>query len=169
MKVAEKMEMPENRAVKILAEQQGRLSPGRIVFRFPAFCEYLSIIRCSIQGISDRMGFEPEDVDDLKSAVTEVCMNAIKHAYSTEGMFEIELECNLQPDHLKIDVKDFGKGFNHHATLLKLQGGYFQKELDVKENGLYMVMQLVDELKFSENIPQGTVVTLFKFLDGRGE
>ncbi len=76
----------------------------------PARAENLAVIRQALAGLAETMGFEEAAVSDLKTVVTEACMNAVVHAYPGEpGPLEVSAE--PRPQGLEIVVRDRGEGF----------------------------------------------------------
>jgi serine/threonine-protein kinase RsbW len=66
-------------------------------------------VRAMLSAASDTLGFEPELLDDLKTAVSEACNNVIVHAYGGEaGPLSVALQ--VQDSTVEIVVRDQGKG-----------------------------------------------------------
>ena len=51
-----------------------------------------------------------EQLEDVKTAVSEAVTNCIVHAYGGKQQGEISIRCNLTADTLFVEVVDFGKG-----------------------------------------------------------
>lgn len=51
-----------------------------------------------------------EQLEDVKTAVSEAVTNCIVHAYGGKQQGEILIRCNLTADTLFVEVVDFGKG-----------------------------------------------------------
>ena len=47
----------------------------------PAEPEYIDLVRLTLYGISSKLGFSYEEIEDMKVAVAEACNNAVVHAY----------------------------------------------------------------------------------------
>jgi serine/threonine-protein kinase RsbW len=76
----------------------------------PARADNLAVIRQALAGLAEAMGFDEAAVSDLKTVVTEACMNAVLHAYGGEpGPLEVSAEPD--PEGLAISVRDRGEGF----------------------------------------------------------
>lgn len=50
-----------------------------------------------------------EEIDDIKTAVSEVITNSIVHGYDRESGY-IDIQCNLYSDFVDIVITDYGKG-----------------------------------------------------------
>ena len=47
----------------------------------PARAENVGVVRHALAGLAEALGMEAGRVGDLKTVVTEACMNAVIHAY----------------------------------------------------------------------------------------
>jgi Histidine kinase-like ATPase domain len=58
----------------------------------PAKAENVVVVRHAIAGLAERIGMDEAAIADLKTVVTEACMNVVVHAYPEEetGLLEIE-------------------------------------------------------------------------------
>jgi serine/threonine-protein kinase RsbW len=76
----------------------------------PAKPEYITLCRLALTGLSRVRSLSPEDLGDLKLAITEACSNSVRHAYPHGGGM-VEILYDLRPDRLVIEVADDGAGF----------------------------------------------------------
>ena len=76
----------------------------------PAKAENVAVVRHALAGLAERIGMDEAGVADLKTVVTEACMNVVVHAYpqGRPGPLEIEAEPDL--DGLTVVVRDYGLG-----------------------------------------------------------
>jgi len=70
----------------------------------------VALVRHAIAGLAESAGMDPEVIDDLKTVVTEACMNVVVHAYP-EGGGLIRVEAVPKADSLVVTVSDTGSGF----------------------------------------------------------
>jgi serine/threonine-protein kinase RsbW len=77
-----------------------------------ARAENVAVVRHAIAGLAERIGMDEAATADLKTVVTEACMNVVVHAYP-EGEVGL-LEVDALPDHggLTVAVRDFGRGIS---------------------------------------------------------
>jgi anti-sigma regulatory factor (Ser/Thr protein kinase) len=69
----------------------------------------LTIVRGMLAGVAEPLGFDAELLDDLKTAVSEVCNNVVLHAYDGQvGPMDVRLLVN--GDGLDVVVDDRGVG-----------------------------------------------------------
>src|SRR5699024_5720393 len=83
-----------------------------IEMKVPAKAEYVGIVRLSTSGIANRMGFNYEEIEDLKVAISEAMSNATTHAYDEKDGGEVTIGFGLYPDRLEVMVADRGESFD---------------------------------------------------------
>lgn len=72
-----------------------------IEMKLPAKPEYVGVIRLSVSGIANRMGFTYEDIEDLKVAISEAMTNATTHAYEENEDGEVTVGFGVYRDRLE--------------------------------------------------------------------
>jgi serine/threonine-protein kinase RsbW len=129
-----------------------------ITIKLPSKAEYVSIARLAASVISNTVGFDIEEIDDIKVAVGEACNNAVLHGNSEDSEYEINFM--LSDEKIHIEVKDNGIGFDEDK--------YEEPDLDnLKGNGLgiYIMKSLMDEVDILANDNEGTKLKLIKYLE----
>ena len=116
----------------------------------PSSPGYVLLARLVMAQVGRIAGFGPEDVYDLKLAVTEAATNVIRHA----AVESYEVEYRVLPQAVEITVIDTGGGFNV-ADLTRVpdgQGGF----------GLVVIRDLVDELVLDSTEGGGTRLKMIR-------
>ena len=116
----------------------------------PSSPMYILLARLVVAQVGRLAGFGPEDVYDLKLAVTEAATNVIRHA----AVESYEIEYRVLPRAVEITVIDTGGGFNV-ADLTRApdgQGGF----------GLVVIRDLVDELALDSTEGGGTRLKMIR-------
>ena len=128
-----------------------------IKISLPGKPEYVSIARLTASVIANQMGFNIDDVEDIKVAVGEACNNAVLHGKSHEEVFEVQFE--VQANRMIIEIRDNGNGFDLDDYQAPEPG-------DLKENGLgiFIMKTLMDEVDFIPVQNNGTTIRLVKEL-----
>ena len=123
----------------------------------PGKPEYVSIARLTASVIANQMGFDIDDVEDIKVAVGGACNNAVLHGKSQEEVFEVQFE--VQSSRMVIEVSDNGSGFDMDEYQAPAPG-------ELKENGLgiFIMKTLMDEVDFIPVQNNGTTIRLVKEL-----
>ena len=129
------------------------MTPQVVRLRFPARPEYLLLARLAVAGVA-RGVLAEEEVSDLKLAVTEACGNAVRHAYASGPLGEVELDLVPGPDRLELVVEDHGAGIELPlAEPAPSEAGGM---------GLSIIRAVVDELEVKPGPDGGTVVHMTK-------
>ena len=82
----------------------------------PARAENVPMVRHSVAGFAEQLGMEAERVGDLKTVVSEACINVVQHAYeSVAGPLDILAEA--EAGEVTVTVSDFGRGITPRADL----------------------------------------------------
>lgn len=105
------------------------------------------------------IGFASERVEDLKTAVAEACTNAIEHGNKGRHDARVLVTMNYDDDIFSVSVEDEGDGISQlpkgKETIEKIEN------LEPPDGlGIYLIKQLVDQVKFNNMTPRGHVVTM---------
>src|ERR1700753_3248659 len=89
-----------------------KVDPSGLQMSLPARAENVAVERHAIAGLAEQIVMDEAATADLKTVVTEACMNVVVHAYP-EGEVGL-LEVEAVPDHggLTVMVRDFGRGIS---------------------------------------------------------
>jgi serine/threonine-protein kinase RsbW len=82
--------------------------PG-LLLTLPARPENATVVRHAVAALAQQMGMSESRIGDLKTVVTEACMNVVVHAYGDqEGALQVEVI--PAANELSVVVRDFGAG-----------------------------------------------------------
>ncbi|HSJ17242.1 MAG TPA: ATP-binding protein [Solirubrobacterales bacterium] len=95
--------------------------------------ENLAVIRQALAGYADAMGFDADAIADLKTVVTEACMNVVVHAYPDGTGGPLEIGAEPDEDGLEISIRDRGSGFRPRPA-------------DAQDSGLRLGLPLIATL-----------------------
>lgn len=132
-----------------------------ICISVPSKPEYVSIVRMTSSVIANKMGFNIEDIEDIKVAVGEACNNAVLHGYNNNNF---KVEFTISDDKFIIEVKDEGKGFD-------VEKCPSPDICNPKESGLgiFIIKSLMDNVKVESSPEKGTIIRMIKFLNEEEE
>lgn len=124
----------------------------------PSKPEYVNVMRLTASAIATRIGFNIEEIEDIKVAVAEACTNAIKHGLC-HNHENFHIKFAIDDDKITIDIIDEGSGFSCDTI----------EEPDLtnpKEGGLgiFIIKSLMDEVEVISNIGKGTRMKMTKYL-----
>lgn len=141
-----------------------------IEMKIPAKPDYIGVVRLTLSGIANRMGYTYEEIEDVKIAVSEACTNAVQHAYSQDEDGDVIVGFGIYEDKLELMVADSGKSFNFKKTKDEL-GPYTESstvdQLTEGGLGLYLIETLMDEVRVLND--SGVTVFMVKYLSGERE
>ncbi len=136
-----------------------------VEMRLPAKPEYVGVVRLSVSGIANRMGFSYEDIEDLKVAISEAMTNATTHAYDDGEEGEVTIGFGIYPDRLEVMVADRGGSFDLDEVKQHI-GPYQQNEKieNLREGGfgLFLIDALMDKVEINNSF--GVIVLMTKKL-----
>jgi serine/threonine-protein kinase RsbW len=131
-------------------QERGFDFPDPITLELPSSSEYVLLARLVVSCVGQVAGFEPEDVYDLKLAVTEAATNVIRHA----AVDSFQVEYRVLPRAVEITVADEGGGFDVEGLTGRPgeHGGF----------GLAVIRSLVDEVILDSTTGGGTRLTMIR-------
>ncbi len=130
--------------------------PRVIQLTIPSEFGYEKMAMKLAEAVAHQMGFAPERVEDIRTAVSEACLNAMEHGNRLHTDTRVLVVLNIDADRLSIDVKDEGRGgpppshFREPDINRKVAG-----QEGLRQMGLYVIQRLVDEAGFVEPGPGG--------------
>lgn len=145
------------------------MSSDYIEMIVPSKPEYLGVVRLTVSGIANRMGYTYEEIEDIKIAVTEACTNVVFHAYEEVDEGKTKLNFVVYEDRLEIFVIDQGKSFDKKAVHEKVgpvDSNVAVEKLNEGGLGLFLIESLMDKVEITSN--SGVVVAMTKLLNRDG-
>jgi serine/threonine-protein kinase RsbW len=134
-----------------------RDGPTGLAMRLPAKAENVAVVRHAIAGMAEQLGMDEAGLADLKTVVTEACMNVVVHAYP-DGSGPLEVEADPDSDGLTVSVRDQGAGISPQAD---------SERVSLKL-GLSLIAALSVNFSISGGLGRGTEVTMRVPLRGGG-
>lgn len=115
---------------------------------FPSELGYEVVARDAVAAYARCVGFHKERIEDLKTALSEACINAIEHGNMLDAHLRVHIKCIYNDDHLSVDVVDHGvKDYvpgKKPLTIAEKMAGLGP----LRGMGLMMIMELSDEVAF---------------------
>jgi len=107
-----------------------------IELKLPVNPAYVSAARLTASSIANRMGFNIEDIEDIKAAVSEACTYLIKRHYLSTQADVYKIVFSLLPEKLII-----------HLCIQTQTSD--EQLLDETELGILMIQSLMDQLEYN--------------------
>lgn len=111
--------------------------------------ESLTLVRSLLSAVGDALAFDPELLDDVRTAVSEACNNVVLHAYEA-GPGPLMISVLAGPAGLHVLVRDSGNGMHKVSSSAERMGV-----------GLAVIGALADRTEFRSNSDGGTDVRMW--------
>ena len=108
------------------------------------------------------VGFRPERIEDLKTAVAEACINAMEHGNKNDPSARVVISMHYNDHIFSVSVMDQGKGLDNSNK------PYEEPDIELKIQqlqtprglGIFLIKQLVDEVEFNQATDEGHMVRM---------
>lgn len=139
-----------------------RWPPKTVRITIPSVLGFEKLVVKAVSEIAGGAGIGPDRVEDLSTAVGEVCINAIEHGNRGLNEAAVVVTVSCLADGLSIEVRDFGRReFRADAGMEKPSlDDRIEGKAGARGWGLYLIRQLVDELEFLRK-PGGNITRIF--------
>jgi serine/threonine-protein kinase RsbW len=111
--------------------------------------------------LAQKAGFEEEDLHKIGMSVRESMVNAVVHGNQYSAHKKVHVSVSKGQDRLTVTISDQGNGFELEALPDPLSE---QNLLRNSGRGMFLMRAFMDELNVRRLSPQGTEVTLIKYL-----
>jgi serine/threonine-protein kinase RsbW len=142
---------------------------SRLEMSLPANAENVAVVRHALAGLAESIGMDEPGIADLKTVVTEACMNVVVHAYPDGRSGPLEVEALPEEDGLTVAVRDHGMGIRPRTdgehtslrlglTLIAALSSSFEIKGGVdRGTEIRMYLPLVSRERAGEEVPASTV------------
>ena len=134
---------------------------NKMKITFDAVSENESFARLAVSGFVLYLNPNLNEIEDIKTAVSEAVTNSIIHGYDEGGI--IELSCNIEERNIKIVIEDFGKGIE---DIEKARVPTYTSKPECERAGIgFSVMEsCMDKIEVKSHMGEGTRITMYKDL-----
>jgi serine/threonine-protein kinase RsbW len=123
----------------------------------PARAENVAVVRHALAGLADRIGMDEPGIADLKTVVTEACMNVVVHAYPQDRPGPLEVEAIPDGQGLTVVVRDHGMGIQPRPDI----------DRPSLRIGLTLIAALSSSFEIKGGIDRGTEIRMYLNLKSR--
>ena len=130
-----------------------------IELRLPSRLGFEKIAMSTASSVAKLMGFAPDRVEDLKTAVAEACINAMEHGNKLDESLIVGVVLSMDETSLEVKVLDTGTGPPsgvHTPDMDKKMHG----EEASRGMGMFLIQSLVDEAEWVSSPPAGSYARL---------
>jgi serine/threonine-protein kinase RsbW len=135
-------------------------TPGEVRLSLPSCLGYERMAMDAVAAMARMMGFSAERIEDLRTAVSETCINAIEHGNKLNAASRVDVLIRSSPQTLTVQVFDNGPGFTSAAHAVPQLEKKIRGEDDPRGWGLFLIEKLVDQVEFKTMPKLGHVTTL---------
>ncbi|NLI47433.1 MAG: SpoIIE family protein phosphatase [Acidobacteria bacterium] len=132
-----------------------------IQMALPARTGVLERVAMMTESVAREAGFTRSEAERIVLAVDEVVSNVIEHAYGPASAETFELRLCTAGDVLRIVIADYGQPFDFEAASRKYDG-QATPDQPVGGIGLFLVREVMDEVRYEPDTVDGNRVTLVK-------
>jgi serine/threonine-protein kinase RsbW len=126
---------------------------------FPSELGYEVVARDAIAAYARYTGFDRDRIEDLKTALSEACINAIEHGNMLTPGLRVYVHCQDKGGYLQIDIRDQGvKDYVANTkplTIAEKMAGLGP----LRGMGLMLITELADKAEFVA-VPKGNCFRL---------
>lgn len=133
----------------------------KLSLKIPGKPEYIKGTRLFIGSVAANAGFDVEQCEDLKTAVSEACKNISCHG-SLGFSDKYEVACLIEQNKITVTVTDLSE--SHQLEKLNKPCKHCPKEGDLS---IFIIRSLVDELEFGNNEDGLKYITMVKRHDSK--
>lgn len=137
-----------------------KIKENYMKMQLPALSVNESFARTTVAAFAASLNPTLDEINDIKTAVSEAVTNCVVHAYDGEGV--IGIECNLLQNGIRISITDSGRGIKDIENAMQ---PFVTTKPDEERSGMgFTVMQsFMDSVSVTSKEDGGTTVTLQKF------
>ena len=142
----------------------------RLSLSVPGTVDHLARIRAFVTDNAIEAGFSSSDVDDIVLALDEATANIVEHAYKGSSLpdFQKSIRLTIECDGVLFRVLLQDSGIPYDPTGAEKLTAEQSKEKGIRGDdggwGLYIISQLMDEIKYSYDPESGNSLEIVKKL-----
>jgi serine/threonine-protein kinase RsbW len=123
-----------------------------VELKIPSELGYEKIAREAVATVARRLNFADEKIEDIKTAVSEACTNAIRYGSGADARMKVVVVLTADEEKLDILIKDPGAGGIPPTDTIDIPdiSGMVAGKQRLGGMGLYIIKELVDEAGFIE-------------------
>ncbi len=122
------------------------------------------IVMEQVATLAKEIGFSDNRIEDLKTAVSEACLNAIEHGNTMNTTTKVGISLSINGTKMKVAVEDKGNGIREKVNEPNIDNKIEGKE-EPRGWGIFLIKRLVDDIKYEPKADGGNVTTMIIHLD----
>ncbi|MFQ5610646.1 MAG: ATP-binding protein [Anaerolineae bacterium] len=127
-----------------------------VELKIPSELGYEKVAREAVSAVARRMGFAEDRIDDIKTAISEACTNAIRYGSRSDARLKFVVVLTADETKLDILIKDPGASGNPPQSFpIPDIDGMITGKKRLGGMGLFIIQELVDKAEFVKNAEEG--------------
>jgi serine/threonine-protein kinase RsbW len=122
--------------------------------RLPTRLGFEKVAMSTAASVAELMGFSSDRVEDLKTAVSEACINAIEHGNQLNELLGVVVTMSMGETSLEVKIGDQGSGVHDERRVPDIDRKMLGEE-DPRGMGMFLIQALVDEVEYVNGLPGG--------------
>lgn len=127
--------------------------------RVPTRLGFEKVAMSTAASVARLMGFSPDRVEDLKTAVAEACINAIEHGNRLDARLGVVVTLSMGEASLVVKIQDKGMGVADGRAHVPDIDRKMAGEETPRGMGMFLIQALVDEVEYGSE-PAGSYARL---------
>jgi serine/threonine-protein kinase RsbW len=118
-----------------------------VELRLPTHLGYEKVAMSTAASLAKLRGFPDDRIEDLKTAVSEACINAIEHGNRLNEKLSVGVVLRAEPDSIEVKVIDDGSGIKKQPSKPDIDRKMHGEE-NARGMGMFLIQALVDEAEW---------------------
>jgi len=139
------------------------MADNKVELHIPSVMGFEKVAMECSASVAKKMGFTEDRIEDLKTAVSEACLNAIEHGNKLDTSTKVGITLTVEESKLHVSVKDQGKGLG------KVSVPSIENQIEGKDKprgwGIFLIKSLVNEVSFEPSPEGGNVTKMIIYLE----
>lgn len=128
--------------------------------RLPTRLGFEKVAMSTAASVAELMGFSSDRVEDLKTAVSEACINAIEHGNQLNELLGVVVTMSMSVESLEVRILDQGSGVQKDDMHVPDIDRKMLGEENPRGMGMFLIQALVDEVEYVNDQPRGSYARL---------
>jgi serine/threonine-protein kinase RsbW len=141
-------------------------APNVTELRLPTRLGFEKVAMSTAASVAELMGFSHDRVEDLKTAVSEACINAMEHGNHLDEHLRVVVTLSIGDASLEVRICDQGSGVHEEAHVPDIDRKMSGEEAP-RGMGMFLIQALVDEVEYVSE-PSGSYARLVIYLNAGG-
>ena len=132
--------------------------------RFRAINGNESFARTSVASFIMSLNPTIDQIDEIKTIVSEAVSNAIIHGYNNDDSKSVYVNVDIIGNRITINIQDYGKGIENIEQVLE-ENYSTKKDEEHAGMGMTIMKAFSDRFDIVSKVDLGTKVTLIKYIN----